>query len=237
MESLNEINMALQHIPVLFGWVSAAIGAVTAIASATQKAPEIKARPMSEDEKAIIARMEELSLGNEELGQRYAEMTKRAISGEKGFSPGLEKDLAEQEAKLGGRAEALGLPRGGTAAAQVTSEFETGADVARGTAREEMMQLGEQLMTARTARLTGAAGTALAPLAAQRGEQFAAKVGRARAKAGERAGLIGLAGQIGGAALTSGGGTGGGAGTLRLPPSAPSPYSISGGAGLRPLDF
>jgi hypothetical protein len=240
IEHINEVTEALQFIPLTFGWVGLALSAVSAIAGASQKTPEIKARAMTKDEKQIIARMEELSLGNEELGQRYAEFTKRAVSGEPGFSPGLEKDLAEQEAKLGERAAAVGLPRGGTAAAQVTSEFETGADVARGTAREEMMQLGEQLMTARTARLTGAAGTALAPLAAQREEEFGASVGRARQKAGQRAGLIGLAGQVGAAALTSGGsgtgsGTGGGARTLSLP--APSPYSIRGGAGLRPIDF
>lgn len=203
MENLNEINLALQHVPVLFGWVGAAIGAVASLAGASQKDPKFEARPLSDDEKAIISRMEELSLGNEELGQRYADFTKRAASGEKGFSPGLEKDLADQQAKLGERAEALGLPRGGTAAAQATSEFETGADVARSTARDEMMQLGEQLMTARTARLTGAAGTALAPLAAQREEQFGTSVGRSRERAGERAGLIGLAGQVGAAALTS----------------------------------
>lgn len=203
MESLNEINMAIQHVPVLFGWVGAAIGAVVSLAGASQKDPEFAARPISKDEKAIISRMEELSLGNEELGQRYADFTKRAASGEKGFSPGLEKDLAEQEAKLGERAEALGLPRGGTAAAQATSEFETGADVARGTARDEMMQLGEQLMTARTARLTGAAGTALAPLAEHRGQVFESELQKQAGKAGERAGLIRTAGQIGSALATS----------------------------------
>lgn len=203
MEFLDEINMALQHTPVLFGWVGAAIGAVTFLGAASQKDPKIIARDMSQDEKDIIARMEELALGNEELGQRYTEMTKLAASGEPGFSPGLEKDLAEQEAKMGERAESLGLMGGGTATAQTESEFETGADVARGTARDEMMQLGEQLMTARTARLAGAAGTALAPLAEHRGEQFGAKVSRARQKAGERAGLMQLAGQVGSAIATS----------------------------------
>ena len=157
---------------------------------------------MSDDEKAIIDRMEELALGNEELGQRYAEMTKRAVSGEPGFSPGLEKDLAEQEAKLGERVEATGL-MGGTAAAQATSEFETGADVARGTARDEMMDLGEQLMTARTARLAGAAGTALAPLAEHRGQKFASTLRKGASRAANRAGLIQVAGQVGSAIATS----------------------------------
>jgi hypothetical protein len=203
MESLEQINAAIQHTPILFGWVSAAIGAVASLAGASQKDPKIVARPMSQDEKDIISRMEELALGNEELGQRYADFTKRAVSGEKGFSPGLEKDLAEQEAKLGERAEALGLPRGGTAAAQVTSEFETGADVARGTAREEMMQLGEELMTARTARLTGAAGTALAPLAEARGQKFESTLRKGASRAAETAGLIQATGQIGSAIVTS----------------------------------
>ncbi len=203
MENLNEINLALQNVPVLFGWIGAAISAGTALAGASQKDPKFVARPISDDEKDIISRMEELSLGNEELGQRYADFTKRAASGEKGFSPGLEKDLADQEAKLGERAEALGLPRGGTAAAQATSEFETGADVARSTARDEMMQLGEQLMTARTARLAGAAGTALAPLAEHRGQVFESDVQKQATRAGERAGLIRTAGQIGSALVTS----------------------------------
>jgi hypothetical protein len=203
MESLNEINLAIQHTPVLLGWVSAAIGAVTSLAGASQKGPKIKARPISQDEKDIISRMEELALGNEELGQRYAEFTKRAVSGEPGFSPGLEKDLAEQEAKLGGRAEAVGLKRGGTAEAQAGAEFETGADVARGTARDEMMQLGEQLMTARTARLAGAAGTALAPLAEHRGQKFESALQRGATRAQERAGMIQAAGQIGSAIVSS----------------------------------
>lgn len=203
MESLNEINLALEHVPILFGWVSAAIGGIASLAGASQKDPKIVARDMSQDEKDIISRMEELALGNEELGQRYAEMTKRAVSGEPGFSPGLEKDLAEQEAKLGERAESLGLMGGGTAAAQTTSEFETGADVARGTARDEMMQLGEELMTARTARLTGAAGTALAPLAEHRGEKFASTLRKGASRAAERAGLIKVAGQVGSAIATS----------------------------------
>ena len=203
MESLNEINLAIQHVPVLFGWVAAAIGAVASLAGSQQKDPKIVERDISQDEKDIISRMEELALGNDELGQRYAEMTKRAVSGEPGFSPGLEKDLAEQEAKLGGRAAELGLMGGGTAEAQRTSEFETGADVARGTARDEMMNLGEQLMTARTARLAGAAGTALAPLAEHRGQEFESTLRKGASRAAERAGLIQAAGQIGSAYATS----------------------------------
>lgn len=192
-------------------WIPAAIGAVSSIAAASKKDPKIKARPMSKDEQVIIARMGELAIGNEELGQRYADFTKRAASGEKGFSPGLEKDLAEQVKKLGGRAEALGLKRGDTATTQGISEFEKGADVARGTGREEMMQLGEQLMSARTARLSGAAGTALAPLAEHRGQVFDASLQRGAARAQKRAGLIQAAGQIGSAFATSkssNGGTG-----------------------------
>lgn len=203
MINLAEIDIALQNIPVLYGWIGAAIGAVASLAGASKKKARHVARSLSQDEKDIISRMEELALGNEELGQRYADYTKRAVSGEKGFSPGLEKDLAEQETKLGERAAALGLPRGGTAAAQVTGEFETGADVARGTAREEMMQLGEELMTARTARLTGAAGTALAPLAEQRGQVFESTLRKGATRAAERAGMIQAAGQIGSAIVTS----------------------------------
>ena len=219
MESLNEINLAIENVPVLYGWVSAAIGVVGSLAGTSQKDPKFVARPISDDERAIIDRMEELSLGNEELGQRYADFTKRAASGEKGFSPGLEKDLADQEAKLGERAEALGLPRGGTAAAQATSEFETGADVARSTAKDEMMQLGEQLLTARTARLAGAAGTALAPLAEHRGQVFEGDVQKQASRAAERAGLVRTATQIGSALATSrsktpSGGAGSKAGTL-----------------------
>lgn len=218
MENLNEINLALQHVDVLYGWVSAAIGGIASLAGASQKDPKFVARPISQDEKDIISRMEELSLGNEELGQRYADFTKRAISGEKGFSPGLEKDLADQEAKLGERAEALGLPRGGTAAAQSTSEFETGADIARSTAKDEMMQLGEQLMTARTARLAGAAGTALAPLAEHRGQVFESDVQKQATRAGERAGLVRTAAQIGSALATSRSRT---PGTTKTPERAP----------------
>ena len=186
---------------ISLGWgqfVGAAL-ALLGAAKAGQGTPEIEQRPLDPDEIEIINRMEELSQGNPELGQKYLELTKGAVSGT-WESPGLERDLEEQR---------LGLTEsgvGGTAAVQARDTFEEGADIARADSRSKMMELGEQLMTARTARMAGAGATALAPLSEHRGE--AAQIGLANvaSKAQQKAAQAGLIGQAGSAYLTSRGG-------------------------------
>jgi hypothetical protein len=194
---IEEVLNQLQYIPLHLGWVGAAIGAVAGLAgSKAGEQPSVQARGLSQDEMDIINRMEELSLGNEELGERYSEISRKAMVGDYSVSPGLERDLAEQEQKLGVRIEEAGAPS--TAAAQARGEFAESRGVQRGEARREMMQLGEQLQSARTARLTGAGQAALAPLARKREEGLNISTMKAATKASERAAMAGLVGQVAG---------------------------------------
>ncbi|MEE9354208.1 MAG: hypothetical protein V3U75_01325 [Methylococcaceae bacterium] len=190
-------------IPTIGGaWVQF-VGAGLALlgaAKAGQDTPDIEQRPLDPDEIEIINRMEELSVGNPELGQKYLELTKGAAAGD-AVSPGLERDLESQR---------LGLERGleeseigGTAAVQARGTFEEGANIAREDSRLKLMDLGEQLMASRSARLTGAGATALAPLAEHRGEGAQIGLANVASDAAKRAGAARVLGQAGSAAITS----------------------------------
>ena len=193
-------------IPHIEGaWIGAAIAGATALIGARQqsKAAEgMQVRPLAPEEQAIIDQMAELAQGDPELGERYAAITKRALRGE--TSPVLEQDLAAQKAQREERVRKLGDGISETAIRQGRELGAESADIQRQTSRQEMIRLGEQLMSSRTGRLTAAAGTALAPLAEQRGEAFGLETEKARIKAGAKAGLVGAAAQIGAAKIIGG---------------------------------
>lgn len=177
------------------GWWQAVAGIAGAVLGAKAGSANVVSREWSEDEKALIDRMEQLSQGNPEIGQLYSEFTKKAFRGE-AVSPGLEKDIAEQEAKLSERIQSV---KGLTAPSSTTTQAMTGlretGDIVRDTARRNFMQLGEQLLASRANRMMTAAGGALEPLAKQREDLFQAQLQTKANKASVEAGRAGLVGQ------------------------------------------
>ena len=165
----------------------------------------IQAPGLSEQEQAIIARMKELALGDPELGKLYTDFTFRALEGEEGVSPGLRRDIAEQEA-ITKEEIARGLGSTGdvrsTAGIRRIGRFREKANIVRQQARQAAIAKGEGLISSRSRRLVGAAGAALGPLAQQRGLESAAQIQTAANVAGEKAGLMRLGGQLGGIAVT-----------------------------------
>jgi len=165
----------------------------------------IQAPPLSEQEKRIIARMKELSMGDPELGQMYTDFTFRALEGEEGVTPGLRRDIAEQEA-ITKEQIARGLGSTGdirsTAGIKRMGRFREKANIMRERARQGAIRRGEGLITSRAGRMIGAAGAALGPMAQQRGMESMASMQTAANVAGERAGLMQLGGQLGGLAVT-----------------------------------
>lgn len=165
----------------------------------------IQAPGLSEQEQVIIARMKELATGDPELGQLYTDFTFRALEGEEGVTPGLRRDIAEQEA-ITKEEIARGLGSTGdirsTAGIKRMGRFREKANIVRERARQDAIRRGEGLIGSRSRRMTAAAGTALGPLAQQRGLESAAQLQTAANVAGERAGLMRLGGQLGGIAVT-----------------------------------
>lgn len=165
----------------------------------------IRAPQMSEQEQRIIARMKELATGDPELGKMYTDFTFRALEGEEGVTPGLRRDIAEQEA-ITKEEIARGLGSTGdirsTAGIKRMGRFREKANVMKERARQDAIRKGEGLIGSRARRMTAAAGTALGPLAQQRGLESAAQLQTAANVAGERAGLMRLGGQLGGLAVT-----------------------------------
>lgn len=165
----------------------------------------IQAPGLSEQEQVIIARMKELALGDPELGKLYTDFTFRALEGEEGVSPGLRRDIAEQEA-ITKEEIARGLGSTGdvrsTAGIRRMGRFREKANIAREQARQAAIAKGEGLLSSRSRRLVGAAGAALGPLAQQRGLESAAQIQTSANIAGEKAGLMRLGGQLGGLSVT-----------------------------------
>lgn len=165
----------------------------------------IHAPGLSEQEKVIIARMKELSMGDPELGQMYSDFTLRALEGKEGVSPGLKRDIAEQEEILKEEiARGLG-PTGDVASTpgiKRMGRFREKSNIVKERARQDAIRKGEGLMGSRSRRMVAAAGTALGPMAQQRGLEAAAQLQTAANVAGEKAGLMQLGGQMGGLAVT-----------------------------------
>jgi len=149
--------------------------------------------------------MKELSMGDPELGQMYTDFTFRALEGKEGVSPGLKRDIAEQEAILKEEiSRGLG-PTGdiaSTPGVKRMGRFREKSNIARESARQDAIRRGEGLMGSRSRRMVAAAGTALGPMAQQRGLEAAAQLQTAANVAGERAGLMELGGQSAGRAVT-----------------------------------
>ena len=165
----------------------------------------IHAPGLSEQEKVIIARMKELSMGDPELGQMYTDFTFRALEGKEGVSPGLKRDIAEQEAILKEEiSRGLGPTGdiGSTPGIKRMGRFREKTNIAKQRARQDAILKGEGLMGSRSRRMVAAAGTALGPMAQQRGLVAAAQLQTAANVAGEKAGLMQLGGQMGGLAVT-----------------------------------
>jgi hypothetical protein len=165
----------------------------------------IQAPGLSEQEQVIIARMKELATGDPELGQLYTDFTFRALEGEEGVTPGLRRDIAEQEA-ITKEEIARGLGSTGdirsTAGIRRMGRFREKANIVRERAKQDAIRRGEGLIGSRSRRMIAAAGTALGPLAQQRGLESAAQLQTAANVAGEKAGLMRLGGQLGGIAVT-----------------------------------
>jgi len=165
----------------------------------------IQAPGLSEQEQTIIARMKELAMGDPELGQMYTDFTFRALEGEEGVTPGLRRDIAEQEA-ITKEQIARGLGSTGdirsTAGIRTMGRFREKANIVRERARQAAIRRGEGLISSRAGRMIGAAGAALGPMAQQRGLETMAQQQTAANIAGERAGLMQLGGQLGGLAVT-----------------------------------
>lgn len=166
---------------------------------------DIQAPGLSEQEQVIIARMKELALGDPELGQMYTDFTFRALEGKEGVTPGLRRDIAEAEA-VTKEEIARGLGSTGdirsTAGIKRMGRFTEKANIMRERARQDAIRKGEGLIGSRSRRMIAAAGTALGPLAQQRGLESAAQLQTAANVAGERAGLMRLGGQFAGTAVT-----------------------------------
>lgn len=165
----------------------------------------IHAPGLSEQEQVIIARMKELAMGDPELGQIYTDFTFRALEGEEGVTPGLRRDIAEQEA-ITKEEIARGLGSTGdirsTAGIKRMGRFREQTNIMKERARQDAIRRGEGLIGSRSRRMIAAAGTALGPLAQQRGLESAAQLQTAANVAGEKAGLMRLGGQFGGMAVT-----------------------------------
>ena len=174
--------------------------------SLAEKEEDIKAPPLSDQEQAIIARMKELAMGNPELGEIYTNFTKNAIEGIEGITPGLERDIAEQE-EITKEQIARGLGSKGdkmsTAGVKTMGKFNEWSNMKREMARQDAIRTGEGLLSSRSGRMTAAAATALGPMAQERGMGFTADMQNAMNTAGQRAGQMELAGQVGSAYLTS----------------------------------
>lgn len=206
---LVEPNGTAFVIPHIKGaWIAPLIGLAAGAMGAKQEreaAEGMRARALSPEEREIIDRMEELAMGDEELGQRYRDITVRSMRGES-VSPGLEKDIAATEERREERIRGLGTDISATAVEQARTYGAESADVLREDARTQMAELGQQLMASRTGRMARAAGTALAPLAEHRGEVYGVESEKARRKAGARAGLVGATAQTGAQIISSRGG-------------------------------
>lgn len=169
------------------------------------KEGDISAPAFSRLEETIIARMKELATGDPELGQLYTDFTFRALEGEEGVTPGLRRDIAEQEA-ITKEEIARGLGSAGdirsTAGIKRMGRFEEKSNIVRERARQDAIRKGEGLIGSRARRMIGAAGSALGPMAQQRGLESMAQQQTAANVAGEQAGLMRLGGQFAGTAIT-----------------------------------
>ncbi|MEE9354209.1 MAG: hypothetical protein V3U75_01330 [Methylococcaceae bacterium] len=175
--------------------------------SLTEDPEELQAPPLSDQEKRIIAQMKQLALGDPELTQLYSDFTLRAIKGEEGVTPGLERDIAEQEAITKEQiARGLGSEgaRRSTPGIRRLGRFREGANIAREDARIGAIGRGERLLASGAGRSISAARAALDPLAAQRNLQTQIGLQNVANIRGTQAGQAQLLGQTGTALLTSG---------------------------------
>ena len=208
-------NGDAQVVPCISGaFIASLIGAGVSLVGAKQErdaAEGMQARPLAPEEREIIDRMAELSKGDPELGARYAAISKRAMKGDY-RSEGLEEDIEAEKAQREERIRGLGGRVSETAVEQGREYAEESADIVRGESRQEMMRLGEQLMSSRTARLSAQAGTSLGPLASHRAEKYDVETAKAGRKAGAKAGLVRTAASLASQYAAQ---KGGGAGTLK----------------------
>lgn len=168
---------------------------------------DVKAPPLSDQEKAIIAQMKDLAMGDPELSQMYSDYTLSALEGKEGVTPGLQRDIAKQE-EITQEEIARGLgskgARESTPGIRRMGRFREGANIVREDARRGAIGRGERLISSDVGRSITAAGAALGPLAQQRGLQTQMGLQNLANLRGTQAGQARLLGQTGTALLTSG---------------------------------
>ena len=157
---------------------------------------------MTEQERTIIARMQELAAGDPELDTLLKEFTIGAIEGRETLSPGLEREISEQRA-VSQEEIARGLGSVGDVASTPgiakSLRFEEHAGLAREADRRAAIARGEDLLTSAASRRITAAGAALGPLAQQRGLQARADLQATANRLGQIGGLTELGTTIGSA--------------------------------------
>lgn len=157
---------------------------------------------MSEQERAIIMQMKEIAAGDPELSKLYKDYTMRAISGEEGVTPAMERGIREAE-EVEREQVARGLGSKGDIAStpgiQRMGRFYENVAAKKEEARRGAVGRGERLISEDYDRRIRAAGAALGPLAQQRGLMSAADRQRWLNEAAATAGGVELATTLGSA--------------------------------------